>query len=34
MEKMFGKRQTFDDKDTDEWLIKTGFPCDYFQASQ
>jgi len=31
-EKYFGRKKSFDEKDSEEWLIKTGYPPDYIQA--
>jgi len=33
-EKIFEKKQTFDEKDMENWFVKTGYPPDHLQACQ
>lgn len=33
-EKMFGKKLSFEERDSENWFVKNGYPPDYFQAEK
>lgn len=33
-EKMFGRKLSFEERDSENWFVKSGYPPDYFQAER